>query len=104
MNYYEYIQSIADDIMKEREHWSDEDIYDIAHEHADSSQIVIYYSQAHDFLQWLDQRDVAYYEGEVLAGGSQYGYNELASLIAYYALSDKISAEVLKRIEESEAA
>jgi hypothetical protein len=104
-NYYEYIESIADDIMAEREHWSEDDICDIASQHADSSQLVIYYGQAHDFVRWLpsDVRNQA--EDSVADCFPEFGsYDETASRIAYFALEQMIIEEVTERLEkESEA-
>lgn len=105
-NYYEYIEAIADDIMAAREHWSEDDICDIANQHADSSQLVIYYGQAHDFVRWLprDVRNQA--EDSVADCFSEFGsYDETASRIAYFALEQMIIEEVTERLEkESEAA
>ena len=44
-----------------------------------------------------------YIEGEIEAGGSFVGYNDLASRIAYYALSDMISSEALTLLQNSES-
>lgn len=105
-NYYEYVESIADDIMAERDHWSEDDLHDIAHQHADGSQLVIYYSQAHDFVRWLpsDVRNQA--EESVSDCFPEQGtYDETASRIAYFALEQMIIEEVTERLEkESEAA
>jgi hypothetical protein len=106
-NYYDYIKAIADDIMAEREHWSEDDLCDIASQHADSSQLVIYYSQAHDFLRWLpsDVRNQAEDSVADCWGGEYIDYNQLASRIAYFALEQMIIEEVTERLEaESEAA
>ena len=105
-NYYEYVEAIADDIMAEREHWSEDDLCDIASQHADSSQLVIYYSQAHEFVRWLpsDVRNQA--EDSVADCFPEHGsYDETASRIAYFALEQMIIEEVTRRLEkESEAA
>ena len=106
MNYYEYIKTIADDIMNEREYWSEDDLQDIASQHADGSQLVIYHSQAHDFVRWLpsDVRNQA--EDSVADCFPEFGsYDETASRIAYFALERMIMDEVTERLEkESEAA
>lgn len=106
-NYYEYVKSIADDIMAEREHWSEDDLHDIAHQHADGSQLVIYYSQAHDFVRWLPSH--VRYEAEDRASDcyadGYSSYDAAASIIAYFALEHMIMEEVTERLEkESEAA
>ena len=94
-NYYEYIEAIADDIMAEIEHWDDDDLSDIISQHADGSQLVIYHSQAHDFVRWLpsDVRNQA--EDSVADCFPEFGsYDETASRIAYFALERMILDEV----------
>lgn len=111
-NYYEYIEAIADDIMAEREHWSDrrhcsdDGLCDIASQHADSSQLVIYYSQAHDFVRWLPSDVRNHAEDSVADCFPEHGsYDETASRIAYFALEQMIIEEVTERLEkEKEAA
>ena len=106
MDYYEHIKTIADDIMNERDYWSEDDLQDIASQHADGSQFVIYYSQAHDFVRWLpiDVRNQA--EDSVADCFPEFGsYDETASRIAYFALERMITDEVTERLEkETEAA
>tara|TARA_R110001632_G_scaffold82716_1_gene183477 strand:- start:560 stop:880 length:321 start_codon:yes stop_codon:yes gene_type:complete len=106
MNYYEHIKTIAGDIMNEREHWSEDDLLDIASQHADGSQLVIYYGEAHEFVRWLrsDIRNDA--EDSVADCFPEFGsYDETASRIAYFALERMILDEVTERLEkESEAA
>ena len=106
MNYYEHIKTIADDIMNEREHWSEDDLQDIASQHADCSQLVIYYSQAHDFVRWLPSDVRNHAEDSVADCFPEFGsYDETASRIAYFALEQMISDEVTERLEkETEAA
>lgn len=105
-NYYEYIEAIADDIMAERENWSEDDLCDIASQHADSSQLVIYYSQAHEFVRWLPSLIRYQAEYSVEDCFPEHGsYDETASRIAYFALEQMIIEEVTRRLEkESEAA
>ena len=106
MNYHEYIKTIADDIMNAREYWSEDDLLDIASQQADGSQLVIYYSQAHDFVRWLpsDVRNQA--EDSVADYFTEFSsYDEIASRIAYFALERMIIEEVTERLEkEGEAA
>jgi hypothetical protein len=106
MNYYEHIKTIADDIMNEREHWSEDDLQDIASQHADCSQLVIYYSQAHDFVRWLPSLIRYQAEYSVSDCFPEHGsYDETASRIAYFALEQMITEEVTRRLEkETEAA
>ena len=106
-NYYKYIESIVDDIMSNREHWDDDCLQDVISEHCDSSQLVIYYSQAHDFIKWLPS-DVQGHAEDMVAdcyGGEYLDYDKQASLIAYFALDQMLSEELRDRLEkESEAA
>ena len=106
MNYYEHIEAIADEIMAEGEHWDNDDLSDIINQHADGSQLVIYYGQAHDFVRWLpsDVRNQA--EDSVADCFPEFGsYDETASRIAYFALEQMILEEVTERLEkETEAA
>ena len=106
-NYWKYIESLADDIMNEREHWEEDCLQDIIQEHCDSSQLVIYYSQAHDFIKWLPS-DVQVHAEDMVAdccGGEYLDYNKQASLIAYFALEQMLSEELQERLDkESEAA
>tara|TARA_R100000353_G_scaffold175194_1_gene144876 strand:- start:1551 stop:1931 length:381 start_codon:yes stop_codon:yes gene_type:complete len=104
-NYWKYIEGIADDIMAGRDHWSEDDLHDIAHQHADGSQLVIYYSQAHDFVRWLpsDVRNQA--EDSVSDCFPEQGtYDETASRIAYFALEQMIMEEVTERLEKESKA
>lgn len=105
-NYYEYISMICDDIIREREHWGDDDIIDLASAHADGSQLVIYYSQAHDFVQWLPS-DIRSSAEDAVAdcfGGQYIDYNDHASKIAYFALEQMILQELTERLDEQQVA
>ena len=106
VNYQQYAKDIAEEIVF-RDIGPDDDpedrVHDLAHEYADGSEHVIYYYKAHQFLEWLDARTIEYIEGEIEAGGSFVGYNDLASRIAYYALSDMISSEALTLLQNSES-
>ncbi len=104
-NYWQYIEGIADDIMTEREHWSEDDLVDIVSQHADSSQLVIYHGQAHEFVRWLqsDVRNQA--EDSVSDCFPEHGtYDETASRIAYFALERMIMEEVTERLEKESKA
>jgi len=104
-NYYEYIETIADDIMNEREYWSEDDLQDIASQHADGSQLVIYYGEAHEFVRWLrsDIRNDA--EQSVADCFPEFAsYDETASRIAYFALERMIAEEVTERLEKETVA
>tara|TARA_B100000927_G_scaffold229382_1_gene189200 strand:- start:142 stop:468 length:327 start_codon:yes stop_codon:yes gene_type:complete len=105
VNYQQYAKDIAEEIVF-RDIGPDDDesrVYDLAHEYADGSEHVIYYYKAHQFLEWLDARTIDHIEGEIEAGGSFVGYNDLASRIAFYALSDMISSEALTLLQNSES-
>ena len=105
IDYQDYANSLAQDLI---ENMPDDEgecyIYDMASEYADGSEHVIYYYKAHEFLQWMHESDVEHLEGEIEAGGSFVGYNELASRITYYHLCNMISAAALTIFEEREAA
>ena len=105
-NYFKYIESLADDIMNEREHWDEDCLQDIICEHCDSSQLVIYYSQAHDFIKWLPS-DVQGHAEDMVAdcySGEYLDYNKQASLIAYFALEQMLSEELQERLSKEEDA
>jgi len=101
-----YVSAIADDIMKEREHWGEDDLQDIISEHADSSQFVIYFSQAHEFVHALDYetRNDAEERAEDYMCGTRKSYDEMASIIAYCALELLISDELTARLDQEQAA
>lgn len=105
VNYQQYAKDIAEEIVF-RDIGPDDDesrVYDLAHEYADGSEHVIYHYKAHQFLGWLDARTIDYIEGEIEAGGSFVGYDDLASRIAYYALHDMITSEALALLQNIES-
>ena len=101
-----YVSGIADDIMSNREHWSEDDLQDIISEHADSSQFVIYYSQAHEFLRALDYetRNDAEDRAQDYMCGTRKSYDEMASIIAYCALESLMSDELTARLDQEQDA
>jgi hypothetical protein len=107
MNRYEiaqYVDSIAQDIMAEREHWDTDDLHDIAHEHADGSQYVIYYAQAHEFVQALGGVERNEAESHIVDCGMQpESYDDFAVQIAYWALYELIMEAVTEKLEQVEA-
>ena len=107
MNRYEisqYVDSIAQDIMAEREHWDTDDLHDIAHEHADGSQYVIYYAQAHEFVQALDGAERNEAESHISdCGMHPESYDDFAVQIAYRALYELIMEAVTEKLEQAEA-
>ena len=106
VNYQQYAKDIAEEIVF-RDIKPDDDpeerVYDLAHEYADGSEHVIYYYKAHQLLEWLDARTIDHIEGEIEAGGSFVGYNDLASRISFYALRDMITSEALTLLQNSES-
>jgi len=106
-NYWKYIEGLADDILAEREHWNEDCLQDVISEHCDGSQLVIYHSQAHDFIKWLSY-DVQGHAEDMVAdcyGGEYLDYDRQASLIAYFALEQMLSEELQERLQkEGEAA
>ena len=107
IDYQDYANSLAKELIENMpENEGECYIYDMASEYADGSEHVIYYHKAHDLVNWMHASDIADIEGEIEAGGSFVGYNDLASRIAFYHLSNMISAAALEIFEaqESEAA
>ena len=105
IDYQDYANSLAKDLIEDMPDDEGECyIYDMASEYADGSEHVIYYHKAHQFLQWMHASEIEHIEGEIEAGGSFVGYNDLASRIAYYHLSNMISSAALKIFAEKEAA
>ena len=104
LNVYKIAEEYASDIMEAQEHWSEDDLYDITHEHADGSEHVIYYQAAHEFVQALpfDVKNDA--EQNVAACGminEETTYNQLATQIAYFALQQLILDAVQVKLEEA---
>ena len=105
-NYYEHINSICDEIMQNAEHWAEDDLLDIAISYANDSQLVIYYSQAHDFVRWLPS-DIRYHAEDQVADcscGEYTDYNTLASHIACVALENMFIEEMTNRLEKQKVA
>lgn len=99
VNVYEIAKSYADDIMAEREHWDEDDLYDIASEHADGSSWVIYYSNAHDFVRALPSDVQCNAESNVEDCGGADSYDDYAVKIAYFALTELILEAVQEMLE-----
>ena len=105
MNVYTIAKEYAESIMLERQYWSEDDIWDIASEHADGSEHVIYYSKAHDFVRAMPS-DV---ESEAVdqchdCGIMPDSYDDWAVKIAYFALQRLIADAVYELLENEEAA
>ena len=103
-DYQKLAQEYAEEIIENMQEDQGEDyIYQVAHEYADGSEHVIYYSKAHDMVTWMHQSRISYWEGEIEAGGSFVSYDDLACRIAYYELNNMITAAALKLFEEKES-
>lgn len=89
----EYAQDCAREILKEVEKYGGDE-YDLAHERADSSEWVIYYSKAHELCQNCNTDNGEAFIEDV--GGSfeilpqPVTYDSLASGIAYGELHSRI--------------
>ena len=104
LNVYKIAEEYASDIMEEQEHWSEEDLYDITHEHADGSEHVIYYHAAHEFVQALPfdvKNDAEQNVADCGLINEETTYNQLATQIAYFALQQLILDAVQVKLEEA---
>ena len=101
INTYLIAKSYADDIMAEREYWDEDDLYDIAAEHADGSEYVIYHSKAHDFVRALPSDVQSDAEDQVADCGGATSYDDYAVKIAYFALQALILECVQQLMEEA---
>lgn len=104
MNDYELDQlakSYAQEIMQEvREHNADQ--FDLAHQYADGSEYVIYYSKAHELCQNCNIDNGEEWLAEIGVSGDV-TYGSVATVIAYGELYNRILTEI-SVIEEWEAA
>jgi len=107
MNRYEiaqYVDSIAQNIITERKHWETDDLHAIAYEHAADSEFVIYYSQAHEFVQALDGVERNEAESMIFdLGITPESYNDFTAQIAFWALYELIIEAVTEKLEQEEA-
>jgi len=104
LNVYKIAEEYASDIMEEQEHWSEDDLYDITHEHADGSEHVIYYQAAHEFVQALPfdvKNDAEQNVADCGLINEETTYNQLATQIAYFALQQLILDAVQVKLEEA---
>ena len=104
LNVYKIAEAYASDIMEEQEHWSEDDLYDITHEHADGSEHVIYYQAAHEFVQALPfdvKNDAEQNVADCGLINEEITYNQFATLIAYFALQQLILDAVQVKLEEA---
>jgi hypothetical protein len=104
MNVYQMVEDYAECIMANREYWDADDLCNIVHEYADSSEYVMNWCLAHDFVAALPRniRDAA--EDEVFSAGWEVdSYDRLASLIAYTALFNMLMESVTAAMESDAA-
>ena len=85
----QYAASIADDIAAEIKEFGGE-AYDMAHEHADGSQHVIYYYKAHAICQNCDTENGEAFLEDIGGPGKDATYNSIAVMIAYGELHSRI--------------
>jgi hypothetical protein len=90
----EQARSIARDISEEIKQYGG-DAYDLAHQHADGSQYVIYYHHAHSICQNCNT-EVGEACLEDVGVGKNPTYDSLAVIIAYYELHSRILIELEK--------
>ena len=86
----EYAKEIASDIKAEIAEYGG-DAYDMAHEHADGSEHVIYYYKAHQICQHCNTDNGEAFLEDVGAGDNP-TYDSLATIIAYGELHARIMA------------
>jgi hypothetical protein len=87
----EYAESCAQDILAETEDY--DTAYDLAHEYADGSEYVIYYSKAHELCQNCVTDDGDNFFEEV-GPGENPTYNSIACIIAYGELFARIHSKL----------
>jgi hypothetical protein len=93
----EYAQDCAREILEEVKRYGGDE-YDLAHEHADGSEWVIYYSKAHELCQNCDtDNGEQFYED--CGPWEDLTYDGVASIIAY----GELHARICQAINELEA-
>ncbi len=85
----QYAEAAAKDIAEEVERNGGE-AYDMAHEHADGSEHVIYYYKAHAICQNCDVENGEAFLEEMGGPGKDATYNSIATVIAYGELHSRI--------------
>lgn len=80
-----------------------DDAFDMAHQHADGSEWVIYYSKAHELCQNCNtDNGEQFYED--CGPWDDITYNKIATIIAYGELRARIEQAIHAKIDEAEAA
>jgi hypothetical protein len=98
-----YIQTAYEEFKQD----DTRDLGDIVHEIADSSQHVIYYGKAWDFVSFVRFTDLSEYEeaqGMINdIGEHTAGCDELMTKMAYWLIYNIVRGAVEERLEEEEA-
>ena len=107
--FYDYIDSMADDIMDNREYWDEDTLGDVIHEHCDDSQYVIYNGMAWDLVSYFrmnhwDTYSIA--EDEVSSMGFEWDgeTDRLMCWLSYQLISNALNEELQERLEALEVA
>jgi len=102
----EYAADIADEILRECDgdrELNRDDAIDMAHQHADGSEWVIYYHKAHELCQNCNtDNGEQFYED--CGPWENPTYNNIASTIAYGELRARIAQAIDAKINEADAA
>ena len=98
----EYAEDIARDILAEVAEYGG-DATDLAHENADGSEHVIYYSKAHDICQNCNTENGEQFLEDMGGAGKDATYDSIATLIAYGELYSRI-VDALGKIDIADAA
>lgn len=99
----EYAKSCAEDIIREiKEHGGDE--HDMAHEHADGSEWVIYYARAHALCQSCDTSNGEDFVSDCGEPEGGWSYDGIACAIAYGELHARILWALENLADQEEAA
>ena len=85
----QYAEAAARDIANEIKE-SGGDAYDLAHQHADGCEYVIYYYKAHSICQNCDVENGEAFLEEMGGPGKDATYNSIAVMIAYGELHSRI--------------
>jgi len=85
----QYAEAAAEEIAEEIEQYGG-DAWDLAHEHADACEHVIYYYKAHAICQNCDTENGEAFLEDIGGPGKDATYNSIAVLIAYGELHARI--------------
>jgi hypothetical protein len=99
----EYAKSCAEDIIREiKEHGGD--AQDMAHEHADGSEWVIYYARAHALCQNCDTSEGEAFISDCYEPMHSWTYDSIACAIAFGELHARILWALEHLADQEEAA